>query len=85
MPSSTPEPTEPRGWLELKVIRTRDGWTLTDLAANAGLSRETLRLYENGDRNPTPASIKALARALNVPYSVLEPSPRGTDEESDVA
>jgi transcriptional regulator with XRE-family HTH domain len=70
---------EPSGWLELKVIRERDGWTRADLAEAAGLHPETLRLYENGQRNPTLAAVKKLADVLRVPYSVLEPSPRGVE------
>jgi transcriptional regulator with XRE-family HTH domain len=79
MSPSTPHPTQPRGWLELETIRTRDGWDIGDLAAAAGLSREALRLYENGQRNPRPSTIRKLADALRVPYSVLAPSPREGD------
>jgi transcriptional regulator with XRE-family HTH domain len=80
----TPAPAAPAepdqaGWLELKVIRERDGWELGKLADAAGLSRETLRLYERGQRNPSAASVRALAEVLKVPYSVLAPSPRDND------
>jgi len=71
-----PEP-EPVGWLELKTIRERDGWTRVALAEAAGLHPETLRLYENGQRNPAAATVRKIADVLRVPYSVLEPSPRG--------
>jgi transcriptional regulator with XRE-family HTH domain len=74
---------EPAGWLELKVIRERDGWELGKLADAAGLSRETLRLYENGKRNPSASSVRALAEVLQVPFSVLAPSPRDNDDAVD--
>jgi transcriptional regulator with XRE-family HTH domain len=85
MPTSTPDNAKPRGWLELAHFRKRDGWSRAKLAEAAGLSDETLRLYENGQRNPTPPTIRALANALRVPYSVLMPSPRDGDDEEGAA
>lgn len=82
-PAEALEP-EPQGWLELKVIRERDGWTRTALAEAAGLHPETLRLYENGQRNPTLATVRKLAGVLRVPYSVLEPSPRTVEPVAQV-
>lgn len=79
MPKSTPDSGQPRGWLELIHFRERDGWSRAKLADAAGLSDETLRLYENGRRNPTPDTIRRLADAMRVPYSVLMPSPRDAD------
>lgn len=83
MPSSTPDSTQPRGWLELIHFRERDGWSRAKLAEAAGLNAETLRLYELGRRNPTPATIRQLADAMRVPYSVLMPSPRDVDTSAD--
>jgi transcriptional regulator with XRE-family HTH domain len=83
MPTSSPDAAEPRGWLELIHFRERDGWSRATLAAAANLNPETLRLYENGQRNPTPPTIRALADAMRVPYSVLMPSPRDVDTTVD--
>jgi transcriptional regulator with XRE-family HTH domain len=60
-------------WLELRVIRTKDGHTQTSLAREAGLSKSYLCELEAGHRKPNPRVIKLLATALNVPSSVLEP------------
>jgi transcriptional regulator with XRE-family HTH domain len=68
-------------WLELQQIRTRDGWELTQLAEAAGVSRESLRLYELGKRSPRPKTIRKLATAMKVAYSVLAPSPRDGDTD----
>jgi transcriptional regulator with XRE-family HTH domain len=83
MPTPTPDNAEPRGWLELIHFRERDGWSRATLAAAANLNAETLRLYENGKRNPTPDTIRRLADAMRVPYSVLMPSPRDVDTAAD--
>lgn len=83
MPTSTPDIPEPHGWLELIHFRERDGWSRAKLADAAGLNPETLRLYEIGRRNPTTDSIRRLADAMRVPYSVLMPSPRDADTATD--
>lgn len=59
-------------WLELRVIRTKDGHTLTSLAEAAGMSLGYLSDLENGRRWPNAKVTKKLAQALNVPVSVLE-------------
>lgn len=59
-------------WLELRVIRTKDGHTLTSLAKTAGMSLSYLSDLENGRRRPNAKVTKKLAVALNVPVSVLE-------------
>lgn len=64
----TPEP-----WLELQVIRAKDGHTQASLAREAGLSRSYVNELESGNRKPNPRVIKRLAEALNVPVSVIEP------------
>lgn len=58
-------------WLELQVLRERDGHTLTSLAKKAGISLGYVSDLEKGRRNPTPQVTKVLAIALDVPYSVL--------------
>ncbi|MFE3800019.1 helix-turn-helix transcriptional regulator [Nocardia tengchongensis] len=55
------------------ALRTaRAGRDLTDVAAHAGISPETLRKIESG-RLPTPAfgTVVALSRALDIPLDEL--------------
>lgn len=58
-------------WLELRVLRERDGHTLTSLAKEAGISLSYLSDLENGRRWPNPRMTKKIADALHVPYSVI--------------
>lgn len=57
--------------------RLRDGRSLADLAAGAGIGKSTLHAIESGDANPSIETIWALARALDVPFGELldPPSP----------
>lgn len=73
-------------WWELRVIREKDGHTLTSLAKATVLDGKPMSLgylsdLENGRRWPNPKVTKALALALNVPMSVLE-KPRPTEAAS---
>lgn len=67
------------------MLREKDGHSLTSLAKAAldangkPMSLGYLSDLENGKRTPSPAIIKRLARALNVPMSMLEPR-RDIDE-----
>ncbi|GAA2773543.1 helix-turn-helix transcriptional regulator [Saccharopolyspora taberi] len=72
----------PDGWLELQVIRSKDGLSLQALSRLTSVSVGHLSDLEQGKRQPTPPIIKRIALALNVPVSVLEPSPRDEDEIS---
>lgn len=70
-PASTPNP-----WLELRVIREKDGHSLSSLARASGLSVGYISDLEKGRRKPNPRVIGVLADTLNVPRSVLEPHRR---------
>ncbi|MBD3778504.1 MAG: helix-turn-helix transcriptional regulator [Micrococcales bacterium] len=59
-------------WWELRVIREKDGHSLTSLAKAADMSLGYLSDLENGRRWPNAVVTKKLAVALNVPVSVLE-------------
>lgn len=67
-------------WQELRVLREKDGHSLTSLAAAANMSLGYLSDLENGRREPNARVTKKLAMALNVPVSVLEKARRITDE-----
>lgn len=58
-------------WQELRVIREKDGHSLTSLAQAADMSLGYLSDLENGRRWPNPTMTKKLAVALKVPVSVL--------------
>ena len=68
----------PDVWWELRVIREKDGHSLTSLAQAAGMSLGYLSDLENGRRWPNAKVTRKLAMALNVPMSVLE-KPRPVD------
>lgn len=74
---TTPMQFDP--WLELRVLRERDGRTLTSLAKDADISLSYLSDMENGRRWPNPKMTKKLADTLKVPYSVLV-KPRHREE-----
>lgn len=65
-------------WHELRVIRERSGWKSADLARKTKvgpgkhMSPGYLSDLENGHRWPNVTVTKALADALNVPFTVLE-------------
>lgn len=74
-------PEKPRTtWTELRVLRTKDGHSLTSLAAATApytgtgkpLSLGYLSDLEKGRREPNARITKVLAQTLNVPVSVLE-------------
>lgn len=76
-------PAAPDVWWELRVIREKDGHTLTSLAEKTILNGKPMSLgylsdLENGRRWPNAKVTRALAVALNVPVSVLE-KPRDLD------
>lgn len=64
--------TTRKTWMELRVIREKDGHSLTSLAKAADMSLSYLSDLENGRREPNARMTKKLASALNVPVSVIE-------------
>lgn len=68
-------------WLELTVLRTKDGHTKTTFARTAGISLSYLSELERGIKRPNEAIIKRFADTLRVPLSVLEPQRELTTPE----
>lgn len=66
-------------WVELRIMRTRDGHSLTSLADAAGMSLSYLSELENGHRTPNARVLKKLATALRCPISMIE---KAADTES---
>lgn len=56
----------------LLVLREKDGHTKTSLAKAAGMTIGYLADLESGRRKGNPVVIAKLAKALNVPKSMLE-------------
>lgn len=52
----------------LKNARLFRGLTLTELAENTGISKQSLSLYENEKNTPEHERVGALATSLNFPY-----------------
>lgn len=63
----------PKTWIELRVLREKDGHSLSSLSREAKVALGYLSDLENGKRRPSAAVIVKLATALNVPKSMLEP------------
>lgn len=59
-------------WIELQVLRQKNGDTLTSLAKRVPMGLGYLSDLESGKRYPNPRVVKRLAQALNVPVSMLE-------------
>jgi len=50
------------------------GWTQSELARQAGLPRDAISVYVRGRSLPTPVSLQALAKALDVNEAELLPN-----------
>ena len=66
----------------LRRIRTRRGVTLTQLAAETGISKSTLSRLESGQRRPSLELLLPLAQAYQVPLDELVGAPEVGDPRS---
>ncbi len=55
----------------LQQAREAKGWSREKLAAELGCSHRSVERYENDQRQPTPDTVDAVARLLEVPVSDL--------------
>jgi transcriptional regulator with XRE-family HTH domain len=71
----------------LRVIRERSGLSVTELARIAGMSQPHLSNIETGKRQASPAVLRHLADALQVPLLALIGGSAAEDEPAsgDVA
>jgi transcriptional regulator with XRE-family HTH domain len=53
----------------VRSLRLQAGYTLADLAAEAGLGKSTLAQLESGRANPSVETLWAIAAALRVPFA----------------
>jgi transcriptional regulator with XRE-family HTH domain len=63
----------------LRALRSRRGWTLTDVAALTSISKSTLSRLESGQRRPTLELLLQLAEAYRVPLDDLVGAPEVGD------
>ncbi len=84
-----PKPPTPRTdhgvWRELRAYRTKDGTSLTALHKITGFSLSYLSDLERGRQLPSADAIAKIAKALNVPVSVLERSRHVDEDGNDIA
>lgn len=57
--------------LKIVELRTKKGWSQSDLAREAGKDRQAIEKLENGRVNPTLYSLLEIADALGVPLTTL--------------
>ena len=55
----------------LQALRLERGWSLSQLASEAGIAKSNLCRLEQGNGNPTLDTIWRLAVQLNVPFGTL--------------
>ncbi|MCP2164510.1 helix-turn-helix domain-containing protein [Goodfellowiella coeruleoviolacea] len=55
----------------LRVLRARQGLSLSELARRSGIAKGTLSQLESGSGNPTIETVFSLSNALDVPVSTL--------------
>lgn len=67
----------------LRGLRTRRGLSLSGLAADAGIGKGSLSELEAGQRNPTLATLYALAGPLGVPLATLLAEQTGAEVSAD--
>ncbi len=71
-PPTGPERTLERAiGLQIRALRRRNGLSITELAAAAGISSGMLSKIENGQISPSLATLQGVAGALAVPITTL--------------
>lgn len=68
--------------VQLRETRTALGYSLSALAARAGVGKGSLSEIESGQRNPTLSTLYALANALDVPLARLLQERSGSELSS---
>lgn len=58
----------------IKALRKQRGYTQQQLAEKAGISRNSIIKYENGDMSPSVQALQLIAMALGVSISALVPN-----------
>ena len=58
--------------MRVKELREEHGWSMRDLAREAGVSLDTVQAMEHGSRLHRPSSVKKVADALGVSVGGLK-------------
>jgi transcriptional regulator with XRE-family HTH domain len=66
--------------MRVKELREEHGWSMRDLAKEAGVSLDTVQAMEHGSRPHRPSSVKKVADALGVSVRDL----KGTTSRSEL-
>jgi len=66
--------------MRVKELREEHGWSMRDLAREAGVSLDTVQAMEHGSRPHRPSSVKKVADALGVSVGDL----KGTTSRSQL-
>lgn len=67
----------------LHSLMREKGWRQADFARASGLTRNSISVYLRGDSLPSPSSLKALAKALDVDPDHLLPNYRESAIDRD--
>ncbi|MFY9294467.1 MAG: helix-turn-helix transcriptional regulator [Methylorubrum rhodinum] len=69
----TPQPENLQLARNVKVLMETKGWTPSELARQAGISKQVVSTLNLGYTRPTRHNLLAIARALGVPVTQLDP------------
>lgn len=70
----------------LKYLRKQDNVTQQELASSLGISKSTISMYENGNREPDFETLESIADFFNVPMNTFFPNgkaPSAPDSDLD--
>ncbi|WJE15252.1 helix-turn-helix transcriptional regulator [Halobacillus sp. ACCC02827] len=66
--------------IKIRKLRIERKWTQEELAFRAGMDVTYISDLENGKRNPTNITMKAVAEALEIEYDEIYPTPEEIKE-----
>jgi transcriptional regulator with XRE-family HTH domain len=55
----------------IKLCRSQKGWTLAELGKRTGIAPSHLSMIEHSNRDPSMATMQAIANAFGMPLNVL--------------
>jgi transcriptional regulator with XRE-family HTH domain len=85
MTTSTRAQPDRRGASLLALAWLAEGLSQEELAARAGIARETLSRLERGEQGPRLATARALARALDYPFELIFPDMEAAEQAARAA
>lgn len=67
--------------VRIRDLREENGMTQSDLAARLGCAASTISMYEQGRREPSFETLRAIASVFSVPVESLITSPEQAEDE----